>query len=179
MYSLAAEILRFLVFMYFILLIVYGRRDRNVGLLNQYVYERGGFSSADIAVTSPPDVYDFVQTLLDENLYSYDEDGNVLILETGYLFTALRLRQFRAHPNATCDLSWAPGIRCSRKDDLDRNSYQPSWAGVDDSVNSTYAGTEWWYNSANNFPSYRCKYCFTPHHVPLFSLALKIHLFNC
>ena len=81
MYSLIAEIVRFLVYMYFILLIVYGRRDRNVALLNLHVYDVG-FAKDSIDIARVPDVYDFVQQLLDDQLFTEDALGNVLVLET-------------------------------------------------------------------------------------------------
>ena len=155
MYSLIAEIVRFLVYMYFILLIVYGRRDRNVALLNLHVYDVG-FAKDSIDIARVPDVYDFVQQLLDDQLFTEDALGNVLVLETGYLLSPIKLRQFRMRPQARCDVSYSSRIRCVDKSKLDRADYTPSWLDAD--LNGTYKDTEWSYNSGENFPSHLCRF---------------------
>ena len=76
MHKILSELIRYVIFMYLVLLMAYAQRDNNVFYNNQLVANHGfNLGDANDLVTTPPQVLDFMEEMIENGLYDADEDN--------------------------------------------------------------------------------------------------------
>ena len=165
MFRILSELVRYIVFIYLILLMAYARRDKHV-YYNTRSVKAVGLTSADAAaaVSRPPDVYDYMLDVIASGLYASDMQNDVITgffnEQRAYFLQEPRLRQFRMKPKS-CE---APKVardtvRCvqklghgnSRSGSLETGSFGEAWSEHVMSLNMT----EWSYSFDDSFANYR------------------------
>ena len=65
MHKILSELIRYVIFMYLVLLMAYAQRDNNIFYNNQFVASHGfNLEDATDLVTTPPDVLDFMEEVI-------------------------------------------------------------------------------------------------------------------
>ena len=147
MHKILSELIRYVIFMYLVLLMAYAQRDNNIFYNNQFVASHGfNLEDANDLVTTPPEVFDFVKEVIENDLYDADEDNEGFFSEgRGYFLQEPRLRQFRMLPkycktpkvfNGTvkCFLKLDRGRRSA---ELDTADYGEGWSNYSAALNMT------------------------------------------
>ena len=155
MFTILSELIRYAVFMYLVLLMAYARWDHNIFYNNDFV-KRHGLTTEDAAdaVSTPPDVIDYVEELIDDGLYADNIDG-FFNEERAYFLQVPRLRQFRVIP-MTCK---APKVardtvRCVqklRRSNLDTINHGVGWTAY----NTSQLMREWAYERSHGYHEYK------------------------
>ena len=156
MHGIAWEIIRFLFFIYLVLLLAYSRVDSDVFYTKKYV-QSFGINDDDANISRQTEIYDFVQGLIDGDVYHYDRDtegffgdGRAIYLQEP------RLRQFRTHDaHCTTPKLAKLSVRCIEKFTTDYNEdvgrYREGWSPYHETLNMT----EWTYNfNSDEYPTY-------------------------
>ena len=163
MFGILSELIRYVIFMYLVLLMAYAQRDNNVFYNNQFVANHG-FNSEDVEdmVSTPLEILDFMEEVIENGLYDADEDSEGFFSEgRGYFLQEPRLRQFRMVPTS-CEAADAlqGTVRCVQKLNrgnklearLETGDYDEDW--------SSYTQTNmtaWLFDHSKFYASHRGK----------------------
>ena len=164
-FRILSELVRYIIFIYLILLMAYARRSKFVYYNNRFV-KTHGMTSANAAdsVTTPPDVYDYLEDVIENGLYAVDvTNDNIKGFfneERAFFLQEPRLRQFRMKPKSCKAPKVARDtVRCvqklghgdSRSGSLETGSFGEAWSEHVTPLNMT----EWSYNFDDLFADYR------------------------
>ena len=147
MFGILSELIRYVIFMYLVLLMAYAQRDNNVFYNNQFVASHG-FNSEDVEdiVTTPPEVLDFMEEVIENGIYYVDEDSEGFFSEgRGYFLQEPRLRQLRILPeDCKAPKIFNGAVRCvlkldrgRRSAELDTADYGEGWSNYSAALNMT------------------------------------------
>ena len=147
MFGILSELIRYVIFMYLVLLMAYAQRDNNIFYNNQFVANHG-FNSEDVEdiVTTPPEVLDFMEEVIENGIYYVDEDSEGFFSEgRGYFLQEPRLRQFRMLPKyCKTPKVFHVAVRCvlkldrgRRSAELDTADYGEGWSNYSAALNMT------------------------------------------
>ena len=118
MWGILKEILRFVFFVFLVLLLAYIQRDPNQFYTNRLM-KTIGFEHENIesVVRTQADVWTFVSDVIDKGLID-ENSTNFFLNERGIFMSRPRLRQWRIKPGLSCR-SFVPTVDCKpRLDDM-------------------------------------------------------------
>ena len=155
MFALLSELIRYAIFIYLVLLMAYARRDNQIFYNNDFVKRHGLTSdNASDAVSTPPDVIDYVEELIDDGLYADDVDG-FFNEQRAYFVQEPRLRQFRVMPMMCQTPKVLRGaVRCVEKlgrGNLDTRNHGVEWG----TTNASKLMGEWAFERSQDYPAYK------------------------
>ena len=167
MFNILSELVRYIIFMYLILLMAYARRDKFVYYNNKFVANHNLTRVVTTRfVKTPPDVCIFLEQTITRGLYDADPDSDGFFDEGhAYFVQEPRLRQFRMLP-ASCmaPTVFRGSLKCVEKlgrggrgAELDTADYGESWNRHDLSLNMT----EWIYERGEFYTNYRGSFLHT------------------
>ena len=106
------------------------------------------------AVSTPPDVIDYVEELIDDGLYADDVDG-FFNEQRAYFVQEPRLRQFRVMPMMCQTPKILRGaVRCVEKlgrENLDTRNHGVEWG----TTNASKLMGEWAFERSQDYPAYK------------------------
>ena len=165
MFNIASEIIRYVVFIYLVVQVAYLQRSQNMFNNNVFMRKIGFDTEVAEEVTSPLEIYDYIEGTLENGLYDFDR-SDFVGGQAAFFMQTPRMRQWRSRRTPCIGPIPERKVHCIDKFDSiqtrDTDAYGEAWIPISElnitEDDDTFRITPWTYNPNQNLGTYESKH---------------------